>query len=414
LPKEGWVINLPEESNLRDVSASRLRANPDYQLIVSDRLPEPYAEAFSHLQQDPDFYGFLWPRESRGLNPKAVCQDTALLFYTLQEPGLLPTYARRVLGDQADETLAQLILDGVLEIESQAPDQFVSGAQAHQYLYRETRSPLGRGRIAELSRRALAYAEALPLQNSGQLSARLYFYNTVPVSPGWRHRLPDRAAVASFLGIEPSGRNRRQLDRDWARLDGAGTNDGWLTWRSRRPSTSSTSGRRLAYKLYLSPLPEALPDVWGKILTAFAACQVPSFKVGDSVYGLLRPDKIVAYCTSFDELANLAADLDTRLEGCPAQGVPFTAGIDPTGLLSWGMDPPHDAYDHSGQARESWRLWVTNRLAVALLAAKTGRADPSSKTVAPWEFAVERLRLAGVDTTTWTPRQSIWQQQGGA
>jgi hypothetical protein len=27
----------------------------------------------------------------------------------------------------------------------------------------------------------------------------------------------------------------------------------------------------------------------------------------------------------------------------------------------------------------------------------------------PWQFALERLRLDGVDTATWTPVETIWQ-----
>jgi hypothetical protein len=75
----------------------------------------------------------------------------------------------------------------------------------------------------------------------------------------------------------------------------------------------------------------------------------------------------------------------------------------------------------------SWRLWLTNRLARALIAAV---AAPSSalplpgvsgaaglagaaagETMEPWRFAVERLRLEGVDTDSWTPGGSLWRRQ---
>jgi hypothetical protein len=30
----------------------------------------------------------------------------------------------------------------------------------------------------------------------------------------------------------------------------------------------------------------------------------------------------------------------------------------------------------------------------------------------PWRFAVERLRLEGIDTDSWTPGGSLWRRQG--
>jgi hypothetical protein len=53
---------------------------------------------------------------------------------------------------------------------------------------------------------------------------------------------------------------------------------------------------------------------------------------------------------------------------------------------------------------ESWRLWVTNRLAIALLAA---RRSPL-RAMTAWEFAVVRLELDGVDIATWAPAAAVW------
>jgi hypothetical protein len=72
-------------------------------------------------------------------------------------------------------------------------------------------------------------------------------------------------------------------------------------------------------------------------------------------------------------------------------------------LLSWGIDPPRQKGALSWQERESWRLWITNRLATAILAAKKTQSDG----LEPWRFALERLRLENVDTETWTPLASF-------
>jgi hypothetical protein len=127
------------------------------------------------------------------------------------------------------------------------------------------------------------------------------------------------------------------------------------------------------------------------------------FKVGCDAPGLLRPDKMVAYFSSFESLQDAARRIGAALAGCETQGVPFTAALQADGLLSWGIDPAPDKVTLSWQEHPSWRLWVTNRLAVALVAARGAR----NSGLEPWRFALERLRLENVDTDTWTPTESF-------
>jgi hypothetical protein len=318
-----------------------------------------------------------------------VDRDTALLFLTLREPGPLPAYVRRMSGEAA-RVAAQLVADGILEIAT-GEDGFVSGAAAFGLLWEEGVEGRG-GRLAELSLAALRYGQALAIADPLRLSLRLYGFNRRPLTPAWKRLLPDAAAVERHLGIGPGGPHRRLLEQGWSRL--SGTSDAWLSWRGRGGNGSgSLSGKGATWKLFISPAPEALTDGFGRILEALAAARVPQFKVGTDAAGLLRPDKIVAYFDSFERLAAAADAVTERLAGTPAQGVPFTSEIGGDGLLSWGVDPPTDP---SG---ESWRLWLTHRLAVALLAGKNAEGSG----VEPWRFALERLRLEGVDTDTWTP-----------
>jgi hypothetical protein len=138
---------------------------------------------------------------------------------------------------------------------------------------------------------------------------------------------------------------------------------------------------------------------------------------GADAAGLLRPDKLVAYFPDFDSLAGAAGVLADRLAGIPPHGVPFTAEIGGDGLLSWGVDPPRR---EGGKARgeESWRLWLTHRLARALLAVRhmnaaqggPGGHDGQAGGPEPWQLALERLRLEGVSTETWTPGPLLWRE----
>jgi hypothetical protein len=126
---------------------------------------------------------------------------------------------------------------------------------------------------------------------------------------------------------------------------------------------------------------------------------VRHFKIGKGAQGLLRPDKMVAYFSSYEDLAETAKQLEQEMARCPAQGVPFTAELGGDGLLSWGVDPPAEEQVLPWLERESWRLWVTNRLAVALIDTSNG----NTAKLEPWQFALRRLQLEGVDTHTWTP-----------
>jgi hypothetical protein len=393
-----------------------LRANPLYELVLYDRLPAPQRAALAELAQDPGFYGVLRLREDGSAPPagpqalKSVDRDTALLFLTLREPGPLPSYVRAQLGEAAPRTVARLVADGVLGIESGG--DFLSGPTALARLGDggPGEPAPGAGRIAALSAAALRYGQALALNDPSLLAWRLYSYNRQPLTPRWARLLPTPEAMARHLGIAPRGAHRKLLDRAWTPVEMAG----WLAWFARprqgREPSDGAAGRAggPTWKLYVSPRAEGLAEGFGAVLEALTAARATQFKVGSDANGLLRPDKIVAYFPSYERLAEAAASVLARLDGVPAQGVPFTAEIGGGGLLSWGVDPPDDQRSVLGGGRESWRVWVAHRLAWALIAARP--EDPEEKTIEPWRFALERVRLDGVDTATWTPSAALWKE----
>jgi len=379
-----------------------LRSSPCYELVLYDRLPDAARSALAELAHDPGFYGVLRHRDTAAL--KSVDRDTALLFYTLREPGPLPGYVRAQLGATAPRLISRLVADGVLEIEQDGV--FVSGPAALARLGGEAGPGNGgEGRIAALSVDALRYGQSLPLDDPSLLAWRLYSYNRQPLTPAWRHRLPTAAAVESWLGIDRGGASRKLLDSAWLPL----ATEGWLTWqsRSRGRSRNAEAGGRAdgpTWKLYVSPRPEALAESFAAVLAALTAARAAQFKVGRDAAGLLRPDKIVSYFPSWERLAAAAGAVLERLDGVPAQGVPFTAEVGGAGLVSWGVDPPAAERSALGGSRESWRVWVAQRLAWSLLAAR--RAE--ERGLEPWRFALERVRLEGVDTETWAPGAALW------
>lgn len=387
-------VETTNATRLKNILDATFQANPAYELVVFENLPAGQQELFADLKKDPEFYGLLQPKPESKLGIKSACRETALLFMKLRRPGVLPAFVTE--QPEANQAIAELVLDGVLTL--QKDGAMVTGAQAFEAICEPGIAEAPKSSIAELSRAALEYAQSLPVDDVNRVSTRLYSYNRIPVSPAWRQLFPGKDAVARVLAVDPDGVNARLLSRDWTQLDIAPTNEVWLSWQSRHPVFSY---RRTAYKLYISPHPGSIRRAFDALVSVAARGGPVAFKVGRDVQGILRPDKLVVYFATREALQATAQELSRKLEGCPAQGVPFTAQIGDTALLSWGIDPPEEMAAPPWMQRESWRLWVTNRLAVALLMAKS-----SDQPVDCWRFAVERLRLDGVDTGLWTPKES--------
>jgi hypothetical protein len=378
-----------------------LRTNPDYELVSLDRLAVNERLLVVPEGDDSDLYGVLRPRSGSRLPIRAVTQETALLLFSLQEPGPPPHYVIGSYGGAAGDMLAALILDGLLQLETDSG--FACGPEAHAYLHLGSRDN-AQGLLARLSVEALQYAQVVDAEDVLALAARLYCFNRVPVSPRWCRAIPTPDAAASFLGLSAKKGIGGILAHHWQRVGEAPVADEWFLWRSAQ-ANALPSGQSPRYKLYFSPSPEATSAALTPFVETMTELRAPCFKVGRGVGGLLRPDKVVAYFATHEHLAKAAARLRSEMtSGWPVQGVPFTSGIGADGLISWGLDPPHARIGLAWERLESWRAWVTRRLAHLLL---QGRDAPAPR-IEPWQFALDRLRFDGVDTATWTPSGDIW------
>jgi hypothetical protein len=362
------------------------RASPALELRQLADFPPEQRAPFLELEDDPEFYGLLIPRPPARLGIKSVTTQTAMLFRELATPAPI-----RDIEQWRDDVI-DLVLDSVLEIE--ADDAFVSGADAFPLFYPALPPLAGAGVISQLSREALEHAEDLATGDLNALTSALYLYNRMPLTKFWTARFPDAAAILAHLGNASDA----ILDRWWSRT----TSSGWISWQSRVPSLRQGDGT--TYKLYLSPRPEHIRDAFHALVRVLAELPDSSMKIGHDAMGLLRPDKLVSYFATREELDRAGDALRRELAGCPAHGVPFTAPIDDDGLLSWGVDPPDSERALSWLERKSWRLWIAMRLAAALAIAK---GSPSPQ-VERWRFAVERVRRHGVDVDTWTPVATLW------
>lgn len=371
----------------------RFRSSPFIDLKQLGDLSAEDQEKFRDLQKDPDFYGLFLPKPPLTINLKAVARQTAELFQSLSSPARLHD---AILDDRESAAdVVDLVLDGILEIES--GDGFISGADALPMLCAEVQD--SRDGATSLSHRALLHAQDLETEDPQALTMALYLYNRIPLSPFWKTRFASRDAILAYLGADRAPL-RGLLDREWTLSQ---TRKHWLSWSSK--TREHRTDADVTYKMYISPRPERIRDAFEVLVRVLSDFPETPFKIGDTAAGLLRPDKLVAYFSTRERLDETADVLRRELAGCDAHGVPFTAALNETGLLSWGVDPPDNDRALAWLGHDSWRIWVAKRLGAALSIAKMARGAGA---VEPWRFAIERARRHGIDVETWTPTAALW------
>ncbi len=356
-----------------------VRPSTSYRLVRP--TGDEAAHLFAHLDPGPG-EALLVPSGERATGVKLIDVTTVELL------------TGRADRDVAPDTLRALVLDGILDLDT--PTGTVTGPLATNHLTAPDETPVGGtgSTIAALSRAALERATRRIDDAPSSIAAWLYACNTVPISPPWvdaadrvEQRLDELQRNGHLGEYEPS------------------TTDAWAQWR--RPDAITD---RLTQKLYVSTRPAELVEALGPAVDAVIGSEARAWKVGRGPYGLLRPDKFVAYFDDHDLMLEAAARLAGVLDGVSAQGVPFTAGIDRVGVLSWGVDPPRDARLSGWNRADSWRSWITNRL--GRLVADAGAAGCSTDRALA--YIDLRIGLDGVDPATWAPSPDLWHEIGGA
>ncbi|GGC99598.1 hypothetical protein GCM10011512_28150 [Tersicoccus solisilvae] len=371
-----------------------LRLNPGYEIRADAAAPDDAGAG-------ADAYGQLVPRPGSGLAPRAISTETALLLLTLRTAGPVPGYAVRAAGPDLADDVRRLVLDGVLQVRDGAA--FVHGPAALAALGLDPAAGAGADGPPDLAVAALRYAEQLIWLDEAALAQRLYTWGRQPVTPALVRRWGPPARVRDRLGLGGTGAVERRLGPGWSPVPAPGDRPAWWQWLRTTVSVRDPRSTAMTPKLYVSPTVDRVADVLPEVVALVAGTSgCTGFKVGAGVAGLCRPDKIVLYAARPEDLQALGWALAERIAGCPALPVPFTARVTGDGLLSAGVDPPA-AWAGGPLRRTSWRMWLAERLAEHLKAA----ADAGDG-AAPWRFALARMRLSGVDTTTWIPADTTW------
>lgn len=383
---------------LRDLSWSVLRANPRYAFAPFSELPPGQRELLGDLESGKRYGGILRETGAGNLRIQAISPAVAQIFAHLSRARTADSVPFAGTGTSRDRLLAGLVLDGVLEVETK-PGSFTSRAASYLSLVEADADLIGRGRLAGLSLDALRHGDRMTPAEPAGLAARIYSFNRLPATQRWLGLWPDRRAVRRFLGIDPGGKLQRQLSAHLSDVNAEAGMARWIVWNShqRRQRRSAGGGK---HKLYVSVLPDGLAAAFAAVVRLLPHRYLAAMKVGCDAHGLLRPDKFMLYFDRQDELEEFADALLPALDGLEAHGVPFSAALDDAGMLSWGVDPSAEEGSVSWYQDDSFRIWVCNRLATALVDARQFPAEG----VPAWRYALARLSLSGLDTRTWSPR----------
>jgi hypothetical protein len=366
-----------------------IRIGPWADLSASDKT------AIQRMTGRQSVPALIMPQPGRG-TIKAIDGNAASLLNSL-------TLSAEVCNSQRIEDLSSdvksLILDDILEVETS--HGFVSGPAAAPFLSAMPSTSERTDPISRISRDALQYAASLPVDDARALSSRLYRYNSVPCSSELQSAFGNNSQIAGMLGLTGSSSLIRCLsDAGYERVNHVH----WHAW-TRRRFLEPESLNSLRYKLYISPAPHVLFEVVERAMEIAVRLQIPSLKIGKSIANLLRPDKFIFYTDSIEALDLLAQELQPEIDEFPAQGVPFTQSLYTTGIISAGSDPPRSLCNSGWAQAESWRAWITDRLALALMQAR----DHTASRAAQCEFALSKLSVEGIDTRDWTATPQLWE-----
>lgn len=367
-------------------SNPRLEARPVDELALDHRqFIEPSAAGR---------VGAMLREAETGVYTATLDVEAAALFHGLVAPRRIPDWFEARPSDGRWRAVARLVCDQVLQVEL-SDGSFADGVLAHDALFGDHDRPEAEGlagRIDPVSKAAIALAVGFPSASAVAIARRLYAYNSTPRTDRWDRLLGDPGATPTWLGLGSDATWLKRLRERFVEFGSRTDETPWLQWvrRGANPRTS------LRHKIYVSPATEHLPDVLRAVGEVCTAMDVAAFKVGATLQGVLRPDRLVIYVPDEPTVGRIAGELSSALAGAAAQGVPFTAPLDPTGLLSWAVDPVAD--DAPGLIANpwSWRTKVAWRLADAITRA-AGQASDAVVT----EFALARLRLDGVEPVGW-------------
>src|SRR5689334_10515803 len=257
----------------------KFRAGGLYRLIEWSRLESHLKEALTGLQDESEVFGVFEPvTRSANLPSKVAYREIALLYFHLQHNSNLPHYLIFSGDQKINETIAGLLLDGIIEIEWQG--KFVSGPGSLPAIYDSSGSdePVPTY-LSQLSLRAIHYAWMLNAANERSLASRLYTFNTVPWDANMKKTFHDKHSVRDFLFSSVDDNTMNGLNNKWNATNTEKKE--WLSWNRKVTRNLKDVQSPRIYKLYISPLINDLPLVLSRFVSVVNGSDAISFKIGN-------------------------------------------------------------------------------------------------------------------------------------
>lgn len=373
------------ESSLRpDASAPRIGLSSQYYYSPIAELSPALQQNLAPLIKTTQAEGFLLPRQGQGTALSIVPARGAISELFKAASGGVPLNAAISIIPSAD--ISRLCTLGMLAVQLSSGN--LTGPAAQLLLSSRESGTLPEPRRTDfVSQAAIHHAARLPLLDPLPLTERLYSYNSEPL---FQSKLlaesveqVQQLANTAFLGtsvLRPSPRD----------------NPGWYMFSSLRPPERQAEVTQHC-KLYMSPVVNDLPRCLIRLSAVLPQLRFEAWKVGRFTYGVTRPDKICLYFSTREDAQIAAQVLAREMRGIRPQGVPFTELQDTVGLISLAMDPPRQTARSTFSTQNSWRLWVSRKVATAVIMAKQSRDYPLS----PLQSALWTMQFLGVEPETW-------------
>ena len=375
------------ESLVTAIDQCRFRSNPRFDAVAVNNLSSEQRGSIESIGG-----GKIWSvlcNRSSGQYTTALDHQSTMLFYSLQRPRSLTGILKQVVQPEQHRDFVRLLFDEILQVE--LPDgSFTDGVRAYEKYSCTASLP---NSLDRLSNSAINHAISIRSKSEVVLARRLYTFNTTPRTQRWNARLGNPDSLTRWLGLTPGSTWLRRLRHHFSEHGSLSGASPWLQWTNRAAEPAA----RTFHKIYVSPKLDRFAEVLRLAGEVCVDLNVPAFKVGATVSDILRPDRLVIYLHDEPSVWQLGTELQSIFAEYEPHGVPFTAPLGPTGVLSWAVDPGLPATHKPIDEPWSWRVAVSANLACSIARA-TGKAHDSTIK----EYALERLRLDKIEPNNWS------------
>jgi hypothetical protein len=394
----------------KDLFDNIYRFNPVFSIASFTKLTKVQKRNYEPFIKNKRYSAFLHAPAEAKLTVKVINRDLAHFLWQLKKPQTLTCLLqKRYLGtrEQKEQFIIQLLLSSVIEV--QLDGNFLSGIAAANRML----SKIGSGEIEHdrngdknytqvLSDEAISFALKSPRLQPRDVSVLLYSFNQIPLSKRWQTNFPSESSVSQFLDLQDDGSWSGMPDGVHVKPIRRGA-DGkpvyfdlyWRVWQFSKRKHSKIKPR---YKVYFSPLPRDLPEIFRNIRDLAVYSEAHAMKIGRNLPGILRADKFIVYFSKHQDALDFAREASKKTQSHAYQGIPFTFQIDSqNALVTLGVDPPA-AYDSS----LSWRLYIVNKLGLAIQ--NTRRIQPADPLLSIRSY----MSMMGVDSLHWCPTSKDW------